>query len=63
MRFIIKNIIFHNNVAVINGSNYETWVKTKNSVGWVVVDQSVYLPLAGGTMTSVIKLNNDNSSH
>ena len=45
-------------ITVINGSNYETWVKNKSSIGWVVVDQSAYVPLVGGvSLTGQVSTN------
>ena len=48
-------------INVLNGVSlsYDTYVRTKGAVGWVVVDQSAYLPLAGGTMAGTINTNNN----
>ena len=35
------------NVLISVSLSYDTWVRTKGAVGWVVVDQSQYLPFAG----------------
>jgi hypothetical protein len=37
--------------------SYDTYVRTKGAVGWVVVDQSAYLPLAGGALTGQVTTN------
>jgi hypothetical protein len=45
------------NVYDFTKSAYNCWVKTKSGVGWVVVDQSAYLPLTGNmTMTGPITM-------
>jgi hypothetical protein len=44
-------------ISVLNGSNYDTYVRTSGSVGWVVVNPSAYLPLTGGALTGQVSTN------
>jgi hypothetical protein len=44
-------------INVLNGSNYDTYVRTSGAVGWVVVNQSAYLPLSGGALTGQVTTN------
>lgn len=45
-------------ISVLNGSNYDTWVRTSGAVGWVVVNQSAYVPLVGGvSLTGQVSTN------
>lgn len=44
-------------INVLNGAVYNTWVKDTNvSGGWIVLNQSLYLPLAGGTMIGTLTI-------
>jgi hypothetical protein len=46
-------------INVLNGSTYNTWVKDANvSGGWIALNQSLYVPLSGGTMTGTLTLGN-----
>jgi hypothetical protein len=45
-------------ISVLNGSNYDTYVRTSGAVGWVVVNQSAYVPLVGGvSLTGQVSTN------
>ena len=44
-------------INVLNVSVYNTWVKDPNvSGGWIQLNQSLYLPLAGGTVSGMLTL-------
>ena len=44
-------------INVLNGSVYNTWVKDPNIVGgWIALNQSLYLPLTGGTVNGTLTL-------
>jgi hypothetical protein len=46
-------------INVLNVSTYNTWVKNPNvSGGWIVLNQSLYLPLTGGTVSGTLTLGN-----
>ena len=45
-------------INVLNGSTYNTWVKDPNvSGGWIALNQSLYLPLTGGSLTGQVTSN------
>ena len=44
-------------INVLNVSTYNTWVKDPNVAGgWTVLNQSLYLPLTGGTVSGTLTL-------